>query len=83
MNFFFRTNFNKKIGLGHLFRVLRIYNELKKNIIVKYLQTIMTHLSRTLLKKVYFKNYTKIRILKTKSLMPRYFLKKSKTIKNQ
>ncbi len=30
MNFFFRTNFNKKIGLGHLFRVLRIYNELKK-----------------------------------------------------
>ena len=43
----------------------------------------MTHLSRTLLKKVYFKNYTKIRILKTKSLMPRYFLKKSKTIKNQ
>ena len=30
MNFFFRTNFNTEVGIGHLVRNLRIYNELKK-----------------------------------------------------
>ncbi len=33
MNFFFRTNFNEKIGLGHLFRCLRLirYFETQKH----------------------------------------------------
>ena len=30
MNIFLRTNFNKKIGLGHLLRMLRIYSFLKE-----------------------------------------------------
>ena len=30
MNFFFRTNFNKEIGIGHIVRILRVYNEFKK-----------------------------------------------------
>ena len=29
MNFFFRTNFNQQIGIGHLVRSLRIYDKLR------------------------------------------------------
>ena len=35
MHFFFRTNFNRNIGLGHIIRSLRLFNELKKNNICK------------------------------------------------
>ena len=61
MNFFFRTNFNKKVGLGHLFRCLRL---------IRYFETQKhsCYLFTDLLKKKFhfLKNFNVIPIYKKK-----------------
>ena len=61
MNFFFRTNFNEKVGLGHLFRCLRL---------IRYFETQKhsCYLFTDVLKKKYYflKNFKVIPIYKKK-----------------
>ena len=63
MNFFFRTNFNEKVGLGHLFRCLRL---------IRYFETQKhsCYLFTDLLKKKFnfLKNFNVISIYKKKVL---------------
>ena len=61
MNFFFRTNFNEKVGLGHLFRCLRLIRYFEKQKHSCYLFTDL------LKKKFHFlKNFNVIPIYKKK-----------------
>ena len=61
MNFFFRTNFNEKVGLGHLFRCLRLIRHFETQ---KHSCYLFTDLLR---KKFHFlKNFNVIPIYKKK-----------------
>ena len=60
MNFFFRTNFNSKIGLGHIIRSLRLFDELKNNnnckiFIDKYSKSISNFAPKKIFEEVYKK----------------------------
>ena len=71
MNFFFRTNFNNRVGLGHLIRILRLYSLLKRHhkceiFIDKYDNSISHIAPNEIFKELYLKKKFKNQITDAK-----------------